>query len=134
MCLCGRRCHRVYILTLFPFQIPCRYTRRVAATFFWDSTLDLKSQSRIMATPLSLRPPSFRRTVCHVYDDSGLRGFYRGIGTSLLRAFPANACALFVYEGLMRTLGAEKVRNILYTSPLVTIREAAPALSLTHWT
>lgn len=62
-----------------------------------------------MATELPLRPPSLLITVRHVYDESGVRGFYRGIGTSLLRAFPANACALFVYEGLMRTLGAEKV-------------------------
>lgn len=66
-----------------------------------------------MATPLPIRPPSILSTARHVYEDFGMRGFYRGVGTSLVRAFPANACALFVYEGLMRTFGAEKVRNIL---------------------
>ncbi|KAA1468697.1 mitochondrial carrier [Dentipellis sp. KUC8613] len=68
-------------------------------------------KNRIMATPLDLQPPSFRTTVRNVYAVSGPKGFYAGLGTSLLRAFPANACALFVYEGLMRFLGAEKTRH-----------------------
>ena len=68
--------------------------------------------SRIMATPVSTRPPSFITTVLSVYRTSGARGFYAGLGTSLLRAFPSNACALFVYEGLMRTLDAEKVSTL----------------------
>lgn len=29
-----------------------------------------------------------------------------------MRAFPVNACALFVYEGIMMRLGAEKVSSI----------------------
>ncbi|TFY68378.1 hypothetical protein EVG20_g3588 [Dentipellis fragilis] len=68
-------------------------------------------KNRIMATPLDLQPPSFRTTVRNVYAVSGPKGFYAGLGTSLLRAFPSNACALFVYEGLMRFLGAEKTRH-----------------------
>lgn len=36
-------------------------------------------------------------------------GFFRGLGPSYLRAFPVNASAFFVYEGLMRVMGAEKV-------------------------
>lgn len=41
----------------------------------------------------------------------GWRGFYRGLAPVTLRAFPVNASALYVYEGLMRVLDAEKVRN-----------------------
>ncbi|TFY83999.1 hypothetical protein EWM64_g1 [Hericium alpestre] len=68
-------------------------------------------KNRIMATPLPLRPPSFTTTARMVYTTLGVKGFYSGLGTSLLRAFPSNACALFVYEGLMRSLGAEKTRH-----------------------
>ncbi|EIM92606.1 mitochondrial carrier [Stereum hirsutum FP-91666 SS1] len=84
----------------------------LASLIYWTMAIPADNvKNRIMATELPLRPPSLLITVHHVYDEAGVRGFYRGIGTSLLRAFPANACALFVYEGLMRTLGAEKTRQ-----------------------
>jgi solute carrier family 25 carnitine/acylcarnitine transporter 20/29 len=44
-----------------------------------------------------------------MYSQYGLAGFYRGLALSILRAVPSNACAYFVYETLLRTLGAEKV-------------------------
>jgi len=43
----------------------------------------------------------------------GPAGFFRGLGPTLLRAFPVNACALFVYEGIMRELGAEAVNFLV---------------------
>ena len=36
-----------------------------------------------------------------------------GLSPCLLRAFPSNACAFYVYEGLLRLMGAEKVSCIL---------------------
>lgn len=63
----------------------------------------------MMATPHNQPKPSFTRTVRQVLAESGYRGFYRGLGPTLLRAFPVNASALWVYESLMRLLGAEKV-------------------------
>lgn len=58
----------------------------------------------------ALRPKSsFVGTVRNIYGQQGIPGFFRGLGPCLLRAFPVNACAFFVYEGLMRDLNAEKV-------------------------
>lgn len=84
----------------------------LASLVYWVMAIPTDNvKNRIMATPVSTRPPSFIATVLSVYRTSGARGFYAGLGTSLLRAFPSNACALFVYEGLMRTLDAEKTRQ-----------------------
>lgn len=57
----------------------------------------------------SMIRPSFILTVRHIYSNQGVPGFFRGLGPCILRAFPVNACAFFVYEGLMRGLGAEQV-------------------------
>ena len=57
----------------------------------------------------SIKRPSFLVTALRIYSGDGIIGFYRGLGPCLLRAFPSNACAFFVYEGMMRHLGAEKV-------------------------
>ena len=63
----------------------------------------------MMATPHDQPKSSFAGTVRQILAEGGYRGFYRGLGPTLLRAFPVNASALWVYEGLMRSLGAEKV-------------------------
>ncbi len=63
----------------------------------------------MMAIPHDQPKPSFTRTVRQILAEGGYRGFYRGLGPTLLRAFPVNASALWVYEGLMRLLEAEKV-------------------------
>lgn len=65
-----------------------------------------------MALPLNSPRASPVRLALQVWRIEGLRGFYRGLWPSMLRAFPANACALFAYEGTMRLLGAEDVRAI----------------------
>lgn len=61
------------------------------------------------SAPMIFTRPSFITTTRHIYACDGLSGFIRGLGPCLLRAFPVNACAFFVYEGMMRVLGAEKV-------------------------
>lgn len=53
--------------------------------------------------------PSFITITRQVYIAEGLAGFYRGLTPIMLRAFPVNASALFVYEGVMRLLDAEEV-------------------------
>ena len=64
-----------------------------------------------MALPLDAPRASPVRLAARVWRNEGLPGFYRGLWPSMLRAFPANACALFAYEGTMRLLGAEDVRG-----------------------
>ncbi len=53
--------------------------------------------------------PSFLAVARQIHAQEGYRGFIRGLGPCLLRSFPVNASAFFVYEGLLRVLGAEKV-------------------------
>ncbi|KAI5797502.1 mitochondrial carnitine/acylcarnitine carrier protein [Peziza echinospora] len=55
---------------------------------------------------------SWWKAVVGVYEDAGgrerwtkgVRGFFRGFGPSFLRAFPANAMALVMFEAVMRGL------------------------------
>ena len=74
-----------------------------------DSWLKRSLSSRMMASSLTGPRPTFRGTVRSIYATVGLRGFFAGLTPCLLRAFPSNACAFYVYEGLMRVFGAEKV-------------------------
>lgn len=69
--------------------------------------------SRVFGAPLD-SSLTVRDAVRNIYQTAGWRGFYRGLAPSILRAFPSNACAYFVYEGVLRMLGAEKVRPPLY--------------------
>lgn len=71
------------------------------------------SHSRMMATPHDRPKLSFTATARQIVAEGGFKGYYRGLGPTLLRAFPVNASALWVYEGLMRTLGAEKVSSAM---------------------
>lgn len=66
-------------------------------------------RSRMMAAPLNLPRQSATSVAKKIYQENGVRGFFRGLTPILLRAFPVNASALFAYEGLMRLMGAEKV-------------------------
>lgn len=64
-----------------------------------------------MASDLSARvsPVSVARDI---YRIQGFRGYFAGLAPCLLRSFPVNASALFVYEGILRLLDAEKVCHI----------------------
>ena len=63
----------------------------------------------MMAVPLDQSRRSALGVAKEILRQDGARGFLRGLAPVLLRAFPVNASALFVYEGTMRILGAEKV-------------------------
>ncbi|KAI9065837.1 mitochondrial carrier [Trametes sanguinea] len=84
----------------------------LASFVYWIMAIPADNiKNRMMATPHNLPKPSFTATARQIFAESGLRGYYRGLGPTLLRAFPVNASALWVYEGLMRVLGAEKTRH-----------------------
>ncbi|KAK9478991.1 mitochondrial carrier [Lipomyces japonicus] len=54
-----------------------------------------------------IRNPKFSRWIYaarHVYQTRGYKGFFRGFVPSSIRAFPANAAALAMFEAVMRTL------------------------------
>ncbi|KAF9076201.1 mitochondrial carrier [Rhodocollybia butyracea] len=89
---------------------------------FWFCAMPADNiKNRMMSYPYPLpypqhaadlgRRPSFWATARSIHSVHGLPGFFRGLGPSFLRAFPVNASAMFVYEGLLRILGAEKTRH-----------------------
>jgi hypothetical protein len=54
---------------------------------------------------------SFVATAQQIFIREGYPGFFRGLAVCLVRAFPVNACSIFVYEGAMRSFSAEKVND-----------------------
>ncbi|KAF7985256.1 hypothetical protein HWV62_6379 [Athelia sp. TMB] len=76
---------------------------------FWGFAIPADNiKNRMMAQPLAGPRKSLITIARDVYRVDGARGFFRGLGPTFLRAFPANASAFFVYEGTLRLLGAEK--------------------------
>ncbi|KAG8750791.1 hypothetical protein FRC14_000219 [Serendipita sp. 396] len=78
---------------------------------FWIMAIPADNvKNRVFAAPLASNT-TVREVVRDIYSTAGITGFFRGLAPSMLRAFPVNASAYFVYEGLLRTLGAEKTRT-----------------------
>ncbi|KAL7410244.1 mitochondrial carrier domain-containing protein [Mrakia frigida] len=85
----------------------------LGANFFWLGALPADNvKNRIMTDSLtSPRYTGLPSVVRAIWKEAGWKGFYRGFVPVVLRAFPTNASALFVYEGVMRYSGAEKTRS-----------------------
>ncbi|KAK4104134.1 mitochondrial carrier [Parathielavia hyrcaniae] len=84
----------------------------LSAQVFWlfSYPSDVVKQ-RIMTDPLGgglgdgvRRFPRWRDAARAVYTESGVMGYWRGFLPCFLRAFPANAMALLVFEAAMRAL------------------------------
>jgi solute carrier family 25 carnitine/acylcarnitine transporter 20/29 len=84
----------------------------LSAQVFWLTSYpsDVVKQ-RIMTDPLGgglgdgvRRFPRWRDAAKAVYREGGAMGYWRGFLPCFLRAFPANAVALVVFEGVMRSL------------------------------
>ncbi|KZT44551.1 mitochondrial carrier [Sistotremastrum suecicum HHB10207 ss-3] len=83
----------------------------LASFTFWGFSIPADNvKNRIMGAPLQSSPMSVRSVIRHVYHTEGVKGFYRGFTPVVLRAFPVNASAYYVYESLMVLLNAEKTR------------------------
>jgi solute carrier family 25 (mitochondrial carnitine/acylcarnitine transporter), member 20/29 len=67
-----------------------------------------------MAAPLHAPRASFIAVARRTYHSDGLKGFYRGVTPTILRAFPTNASAYFAYETIMNVLSAEKVNSLAF--------------------
>lgn len=91
----------------------------LGSIIYWAMAIPADNvKNRMMAYPYPLPitnatvyRTSFMSTTRQIYTCSGIRGYFRGLGPCILRAFPTNACAFFVYEGTMRLLNAEKTRH-----------------------
>jgi solute carrier family 25 (mitochondrial carnitine/acylcarnitine transporter), member 20/29 len=67
----------------------------------------------MMAASLTAHRLSFKAVARRTYREDGLKGFYRGMTPTVLRAFPTNAAAYFTYELIMKILSAEKVGGLV---------------------
>lgn len=99
----------------------------IAAEIFWITAFPADAIKNLMmsdypqaAAPGSkpqLKYPTMRSAFLHIWNRAGpeasffrrVRVFYTGFLPCLLRAFPTNAAALFVYEGCMELMSAERV-------------------------
>lgn len=50
------------------------------------------------------RYKTWRQGFISIWRQEGIKGYYRGFVPCVLRAFPANAAALFMFERTMRLL------------------------------
>ncbi|KAG7450599.1 mitochondrial carrier [Guyanagaster necrorhizus] len=111
-----------------PYEITTGFANFLAGGFssfaFWIMAIPADNvKNRMMAYPypkpypmalsndVLMERPSFLLVTKKILATEGYRGFFRGLGPCLLRSFPVNASALFVYESLLRAFGAEKTRQ-----------------------
>jgi solute carrier family 25 carnitine/acylcarnitine transporter 20/29 len=103
------------------FEIPVGIANFLAGGFsafsYWTFAMPADNvKSRVQGASLQA-PVSVSEAARTIYREAGFRGFYRGFGVCMIRAFPTNAGATFMYEALMRLLGAEKVCKNHITYP-----------------
>lgn len=65
------------------------------------STSTLTSTSNSQPTKTLVRPPNrLVSTICFIWHQDGLVGFYRGLGPNLLRVVPSTCITFLVYENV----------------------------------
>lgn len=57
-------------------------------------------RSRIQNNATSHLYPDIPRTIARTWQEEGLSGFYRGLGTNLVRVIPGTCVTFVVYENL----------------------------------
>ncbi|GAA5885189.1 hypothetical protein JCM16303_005892 [Sporobolomyces ruberrimus] len=84
----------------------------MASNFFWISAYPFDAiKNRLMTDDLkNPKYPTWRAAAKAIYKEGGPKAYYRGFLPCILRAFPTNASALFVWETTMRLLGAESLK------------------------
>ncbi|OLY79885.1 Mitochondrial substrate carrier family protein L [Smittium mucronatum] len=74
----------------------------LSANTFWTLVFPFDViKNRYMADTTG-KYPSLRATFDYIYKTEGIKGFFRGFVPSFIRAFPTNACAVFVWDTTMR--------------------------------
>ncbi|KAI3656778.1 hypothetical protein MP638_004125 [Amoeboaphelidium occidentale] len=84
-------------------QLVYLFAGGMAANTFWIMSFPADVlKNKVMTSDLSKPPPKLTQVAKDIYLKQGWRGFYRGFVPCLIRSFPTNASALFVYEMVMR--------------------------------
>jgi hypothetical protein len=115
------QCSAMFYLSFFgSYNVLCRELKKLdvlsdpvvyfisggfAGQIAWGITLPLDTiKTRIQVEHSN--PPRIRDVVSLVWRTFGVRGFYRGIAATLIRAFPANAALFVAYEWTKKILDA----------------------------
>ncbi|SCZ89002.1 BZ3500_MvSof-1268-A1-R1_Chr1-1g00886 [Microbotryum saponariae] len=85
----------------------------LSSNVFWIGAFPFDAvKNRLMTdSPTNPRYPSWMAAARQIWAEGGVRAVYRGFVPCLLRAFPTNASALFVWETSMRLMGAEQLKK-----------------------
>ncbi|GAA5944752.1 hypothetical protein JCM10213_009209 [Rhodosporidiobolus nylandii] len=84
----------------------------MASNIFWTCAFPADAvKNRIMTDNLvNPRYPTWWSCAKGIWAEGGVKAYYRGFVPSILRAFPTNASALFVWETVMRAMGSEELK------------------------
>jgi solute carrier family 25 carnitine/acylcarnitine transporter 20/29 len=87
----------------------------MGATFYWIGCFPADViKNRQMSQP-DIKPrlyPTIRITAQKIFAAEGLMGFWRGFVPCMLRSFPTNGAALWVFDNTLRMLSkADVVKN-----------------------
>ncbi|KAJ1643948.1 mitochondrial ornithine carrier protein [Coemansia asiatica] len=74
-------------------------------------TSDVRSAGSAQPAAAAESSPTIASTIRAVYSRGGIPAFYRGLGITLLRAFPANAAMFMTYEYLSRLSADLRSKN-----------------------
>ena len=74
----------------------CVLAGGTAGVLGWTVTLPMDTVKSVMQ--VSPKPISVRRALQQIWVAHGLKGFYKGYGAAVMRAFPANGALFLAYE------------------------------------
>lgn len=81
----------------------------LAGIAFWSAVLPLDvAKTRIQISPNANERRNPVHALSMIYRELGFRGFYAGLGPTLVRAFPANAAAIVTWELTANLLGVKR--------------------------
>ncbi|OMJ21222.1 Mitochondrial substrate carrier family protein S [Smittium culicis] len=73
-----------------------------SANTFWTLVFPIDVIKNRYMADTSGKYPTIAATVKYIYKTEKIKGFFRGFVPSFIRAFPTNACAVFVWDTTMR--------------------------------
>lgn len=114
------QCSALFYLSFFgSYNIICKTLGNIdvlpeSAVFFvsgglagqvaWAVSLPLDTVKTRIQVEL-INPPRIRDVVADIWKHNGVKGFYRGVEATLIRAFPANAALFLSYEWTKKLFG-----------------------------
>ncbi|GAA5980021.1 hypothetical protein JCM11641_008265 [Rhodosporidiobolus odoratus] len=86
----------------------------MASNIFWTLAFPADAVKNRFMTDSLTNPkyPNYMSCIRSIMAEGGVKAFYRGFLPAILRAFPTNASALYVWEGVMRSMGTPALEAV----------------------